>query len=243
MSKRALLLLTMAIALLCLIAGSSGAVTGGTTRVSVDDSGTQANGYSTDPSISADGRFVAFTSDASNLVGSDTNSGADVFVRDRKAGKTQRVSVSGSGSQADGGNVGGDISFCGGYMAFHSSATDLVEDDTNVFWDVFVHERNTTQPYDCVAPSGTVVIDDGKRRTTDRLVTLRLDATDPAFGSGVSSMRVKNEGAAWTAWQDYATSGNWKLTPGADKKTVFVQYRDRLENVSAATSDSITFRR
>ena len=76
--------------------------TGETTRVSVDSSGAQANSYSTNPAISADGRYVAFTSFASNLVAGDTNELTDVFVHDRQTGATTRVSVDSSGVEANG---------------------------------------------------------------------------------------------------------------------------------------------
>jgi hypothetical protein len=68
-----------------------------TTRVPVDRGGQQANGHSVDPAISAHGRFVAFQSDASNLVAGDTNNAWDVFVRDRMAQLTRRVSVGSGG--------------------------------------------------------------------------------------------------------------------------------------------------
>src|SRR5688572_16489772 len=87
-----------AITLLCVIAGSSGAVSGDTTRVTVDDSGAQANRDSAEPSISADGRYVAFESLATNLVPNDTNNGLDVFVHDLTAGTTGRVSLDSSGN-------------------------------------------------------------------------------------------------------------------------------------------------
>src|SRR3990172_3975895 len=70
-----------------------------TTRVSVASDGSQGNNYSDWPSISANGRYVAFASGASNLVSGDTNGYADIFVHDRQTGVTQRVSLSGEGSQ------------------------------------------------------------------------------------------------------------------------------------------------
>ena len=69
-----------------------------------------------------------------------------------------------------------------------------------------------------------------------------MDASDPSPGTGVASMRIKNAGGNWTAWQPYAKSKSWKLTRGAGKKTVYAQYRDAAGNVSAKASDSITYR-
>src|SRR5881397_3991739 len=73
-----------------------------TTRASVDAAGGQANAASTGPSVSSDGRYVAFVSWASNLVAGDTNGARDVFVKDRSTGAITRVSVSGGGAQASG---------------------------------------------------------------------------------------------------------------------------------------------
>src|SRR5207247_971346 len=75
--------------------------TGATTRVSVDSAGTQGDGHSSSPAISADGRFVAFTSHDTNLVTGDTNNSDDVFLRDRQSGTTSRVSVGAGGVQAN----------------------------------------------------------------------------------------------------------------------------------------------
>jgi Tol biopolymer transport system component len=106
--------------------------TAGTTeRVSVDGAGGQANGASYVPSVSADGRYVAFQSAASNLVGGDTNGADDVFVRDRTAGTTIRVSVGAGGVQANGASGSPAMSANGGFVAFDSSASNLVGSDTN----------------------------------------------------------------------------------------------------------------
>ncbi|MEX1193482.1 MAG: calcium-binding protein [Dehalococcoidia bacterium] len=121
--------------------------TGSTERVSVDSAGTQANSYSINPSLSADGRYVAFDSVATNLVTEDDNGKSDVFVHDRQTGATQRVSVDVSGTQGDDGSFQPAISADGRYVAFGSSATNLVPSDTNVSNDVFIHDRQagTTQ--------------------------------------------------------------------------------------------------
>jgi Tol biopolymer transport system component len=121
---------------------------GATTRVSVSSSGGQANGYSEFPAISADGRFVAFQSFASNLVAHDTNQMTDAFVRDLRTGRTTRVSVSSRGAQARC-NTGAcestqpALSAHGRYVAFQSSATNLVRHDTNRLGDVFLRDRRT----------------------------------------------------------------------------------------------------
>ena len=115
--------------------------TGTTRRISVARGGGQANGLSASPSLSADGRFVAFTSEASNLVAGDSNGQTDVFVRDRVAGVTRRVSVGPGGRQANGASSGASISANGRHVGFESSATNLVPGDTNGQTDVFVHDQ------------------------------------------------------------------------------------------------------
>ena len=121
---------------------------GTTERVSVDSAGNQGNSSSAGGSISADGRFVAFSSDSSNLVSGDTNGRTDVFVRDRQAGTTERVSVNSAGNQASGGDsLRPAISADGRFVVFHSGATNLVGSDTNGAIDVFIHnvQTGTTQ--------------------------------------------------------------------------------------------------
>ncbi len=113
-----------------------------TERVSVDSSGAQGNYYSLQCSISADGRFVAFTSESWNLVAGDTNAHEDVFVRDRQNGTTERVNISTGGAQSDGlGLHTVSISADGRFVAFQSMATNLVAGDSNGFEDVFVRDR------------------------------------------------------------------------------------------------------
>ena len=119
-----------------------------------------------------------------------------------------------------------------------TNITNDVADDYAPDWQPV----DNTPPVDTARPAGTVLINGGKLRTASRAVTLRLAATDPAPGSGVTSMRLMNAGSTWTAWQPYAESKGWKLTRGAGKKTVYAQYRDAAGNVSAKASDSITYR-
>jgi len=131
---------------------------GRTERVSVSSSGQQATGPPDDssafawlsdhPSMSADGRYVAFESDAANLVPHDTNGETDVFVRDRLKRTTERVSVTNSGGQASsfvpahsGGSDLPSLSADGRFIVFDSFATDLVSGDTNGRADVFVRDR------------------------------------------------------------------------------------------------------
>ncbi len=122
-------------------------VTGQTTRVSVASDGSQADGPGYSPSISADGRYVAFESDAPNLVPDDMNDEWDVFVRDLVAGQTFRVSVASDGSEADGGSYAPSISGDACFVAFESDAANLVAGDTNMITDVFVRDWCTSQTF------------------------------------------------------------------------------------------------
>ena len=112
-------------------------------RISVPMGGGVANGGSDRPSISADGRYIAFASAATNLVPNDTNGTVDVFVRDRVAGTTKRVSVTSSGAQVSGISRDPDISADGSVIAFVSSAFELVPNDANGAADIFVRDMAT----------------------------------------------------------------------------------------------------
>jgi Tol biopolymer transport system component len=111
-----------------------------TVRASVATSGSEADFPSGAPSLSADGRYAAFESLATNLVPGDTNGVSDIFVRDLVLGTTTRVSVDPAGGEADGPSLRPALSADGSCVAFHSRATNLVAGDTNNEWDVFVRE-------------------------------------------------------------------------------------------------------
>jgi hypothetical protein len=119
--------------------------TNATNRVSVASNGTQAYGSSYTPAISADGRYVAFSSDANNLVPNDTNGWSDIFVHDRDAHHTTKVSVASDGTQGNQSSSWPAISADGRYVAFDSTASTLVANDTNGWSDIFVHDRETGQ--------------------------------------------------------------------------------------------------
>ncbi len=121
--------------------------TGTTERASISSRGEQADLGAFSPSLSADGVRVAFVSLSTNLVPDDRNGFFDVFVRDRLSGVTKRLSVGPSGEEADGDCVSVALSADGHFVAFVSSATNLVADDTNGLPDVFVRDIDgeTTQ--------------------------------------------------------------------------------------------------
>src|SRR5215217_956903 len=149
----------VAMALLCVLAGSSTAASGSTTLVSVDSSGNQANpGFSGESDMSDDGRYVAFISSSSALISGDTNTFRDVFVHDGDADEdgvfdevnepgaisTERVSVASDGTEANADSSAISISANGRYVAFLSAATNLVPNDTSRK-DVFVRDRDADE--------------------------------------------------------------------------------------------------
>lgn len=117
--------------------------TGSVTRISVTNTGRQADGVASFPAISLDGRYVTYTSSAPNLVSGDTNGVGDVFVHDLHTGAVERVSVTSTGAQGNSWSGTSVISGDGRFVAFHSGASNLVAGDTNDIWDVFLHDRRT----------------------------------------------------------------------------------------------------
>ncbi|MGH9038544.1 MAG: TolB family protein [Acidimicrobiia bacterium] len=118
---------------------------GTTTRVSLSGSEAQGDGGSFSPSLSADGRYVAFWSNAANLVGADDNAASDVFVRDLQDGITRRSSVTSDGVEGDGDSSDPSISPDGRWVAYWSAAANLVAGDSNGMRDVFLHDTQTAE--------------------------------------------------------------------------------------------------
>jgi len=179
-----------------------------TTRVSVRSDGTQAiDDHSFDPSISSDGRHVAFDSLANDLIVGDTNDKRDIFVHDRDADgngildeagwgkiRTIRVSVKSDGTQATDGSDNASISSDGRYVTFESAATDLLSSDGNGNDDIFVHDRDA---------DGNGIFDEagpGKVRTT--LVSVKSDGTQ---ANGNSSRPSISSDGRYVAFQSFAT--------------------------------------
>lgn len=156
---------------------------GTTRRVSVSSAGVQANGGSDDPVISGDGRFVAFSSVASNLVGGDTNGVKDIFVHDRTIGTTRRVSVNSSGMEANGASGSPSVSADGRFVAFLSSATNLVGGDTNSDTDIFVRSRATG-----TTGRVSVSVDEDQGNGSSSDPTISADGRVVAFSSQASNL-------------------------------------------------------
>ena len=111
-----------------------------TERLSVDSAGVEGNNASTAPSNSSDGRYVAFESQADNLVAGDVLGFIDIFVRDRQTSTTTRVSVDSGGAEGSGDSNSPSISGDGRHVAFESNANDLVAVDINPLSDLFVRD-------------------------------------------------------------------------------------------------------
>lgn len=141
-----------------------------TSSVTAAISGTKSNGasgiyptYGAESSLSGDGRYVIFQSEASNLVLGDTNGKRDLFIQDRQSGEIARISIGNGGSEADGDTVGGAISEDGNVVAYQSLASNLVPGDTNSGApggggaDIFVYDRvkNETSRVSLVSLTGT----------------------------------------------------------------------------------------
>ena len=116
-----------------------------TGEVTLVSSGSVANGTSFFPSVSSDGRYVAFTSGASNLVSDDTNDAFDIFLYDRDTGETTLVSRTPEGDPGNNHSNFCSISPDGRYVAFTSEASDLVDGDDIASFDVFLLDRDAGQ--------------------------------------------------------------------------------------------------
>jgi Tol biopolymer transport system component len=183
-----------------------------TLRVSVHSSGAQANGYSDQACISGDGRFVAFQSEAPDLVAGDTNAARDVFVRDLQTGTTERVSTTSGGAEGNNDSVRPSITPDGRYVAFDSRASDLVPGDVNGAPDAFLRDRQSS--------------------TTEKVSV----ATGGAGGNGDSYAPTTSDDGRYVAF----LSGSNNLVAGDSNSTydVFVHDRQAVTTVRASVSSS-----
>jgi len=174
--------------LVCLLAAASAGVAA-TERVSVGSDGTQADSFSQAPAVSADGRYVAFVSGASNLgAGLSWNENL-VYVRDRGTGKTECVSVSSDGSPANGGCGDSAISADGRYVAFDSIATNLDPEGMNQTFNVFVHDRSTGKTW-CLNTSPWGTLGNGMSESP----SMSADGRRVAFASNSTGLGVEVTG-------------------------------------------------
>ncbi len=160
-------------------------------RVSVGVGGVQGNWYSERPSLSGDGQIVAFESGASNLVVGDGNRNDDIFVRDRGAAATRRVSIPSMGVEGVGSSRFASVSANGRYVAFHSSDSNFVGGDTNWYTDVYVHDlvAGATSRYS----TGTQGQEPNER---SQYASINSDGSLVAFQSGAWNLVCDDENAS-----------------------------------------------
>jgi Tol biopolymer transport system component len=168
-----------------------------TERVSVATGGAQANDDSNSGFLSDDGRIVAFDSLASNLVEGDHNGKIDVFVRDRQAGTTTRISLGRDGGDANGDSHVTSLSPDGRFVVFQSDASNLVAGDGNGVRDVFVHARQTRTTERASVSSkgvgGDKASGDGAISADGRVVAFFSDADNlvPRDADGIGDVFVR----------------------------------------------------
>ncbi|MBA3742060.1 hypothetical protein [Sporichthya sp.] len=185
--------IVLAGALACALAGTPAAMAAAsahhTLRISDEGGRGEPNHSSFTPSVSRDGRYVAFASEASNLVAGDTNHRRDIFVRDTAAGTTTRVSLSSRGKQANLDSYSPSISDDGRFVVFDSFATNLVPGDLNREGDVFLR--------DLTAGTTTRVsrgLDGTEADASSGFATISGDGRVIAFESAASNLRTGTPG-------------------------------------------------
>lgn len=175
--------------------------------------GTEANNASGLASMTDDARFVAFASNASNLVSNDTNGATDIFLRDRALGTNTLISLSDGGEQANAGSLWSSISGDGRYVAFLSGASNLVTSDGNRWEDVFVRD----------------VIQSSTERVS--VTGNGLEQNGPAKARPVIS-----QGGRFVAFSSLADN----LVPGDTNHAEDIFVRDRLEDTTVLASIGLT---
>ena len=183
---------------------------GETEPVSANSSGDIGNGISSWPDITADGRFVAFISHATNLIESDTNGISDVFLRDMQEGTTTLISQSSMGTIGNGAidsiAVSAEVGYMGPVVAFSSLADNLVPGDTNGTWDIFTRDGAITQRVS-VSSSG-------------------VQANGPSFNPSLS------RDGRYVAFESYASNLVYDDTNG--RADIFVH--DRISDITSRVS-------
>jgi len=158
-------------------------ISGTTRRISVSTSGAQSDGWSSQVSISGDGRLVAFSSYGSNLVPGDSYGTLEVFVHDRQTGTTTLVSVGSRGEKANDACSDPFLSADGRFVAFGSRATNLVSSDTNDSGDIFLHDRQTG-----ITERVSVNSSEEEANKESNLPTVSADGSRVAFTSQASNL-------------------------------------------------------
>jgi Tol biopolymer transport system component len=223
----AVTLLAGSVSALSGVAGAAVGVTG--TRLTLAVGGVEPNGELYDASQSPDGRYVAFTSDATNLVADDTNASLDVFVKDTQTGTITRVSVLPDGTETDADSF--EASLCqDGKMVAFTTDTDLFDEDndTNLSSDVYLANRDADGDgvYDEYAEPGAVTV---------RRMSVAQDGTEPDFGALWGNISGNCE------WVAYVTGDPLLASDQNDIEDIYVRATNPAQNVNrrltAATVD------
>jgi hypothetical protein len=199
-------------------------LTNTTTLISADSVGLPANDYSDRASIDGSGRYVAFSSGASNLVPGDTNSIEDVFVRDAQLGTTSRVSVSTADVQMNGGVLmdrKASTSANARFILFRSDAANLVSGDNNNVQDIFVRDRDV---------DGDGVFDEPGAVSTERISV----SSTGVESNGQSDHHAISEDGSFVTFSSSGTNLVAGDTNGVDD--IFL--RNRLTGVTTRVSIS-----
>lgn len=212
---------------------------GSVENVNVSSTGEPGNGVAGGGSATSDGRFVAFYSFSTNLVPNDTNGHEDIFVRDRKLGITERVSIADDGTQANDWswvNNGSVISEDGRFVVFSSNANNLVPGDIGGD-DVFVYDRQE-QKIECISKLDTTNYSGGAAISADGRYVVFISADDYVTGSGGNvgyQVYVRDRKLGTTALASKSISGGFGngqsvfVTINADgRKVAFVTYASNL---------------
>jgi hypothetical protein len=184
-----------------------------TTRVSEDSAAMEANGFSFSTKASDDGRFVVFTTNATNLFAGDTNAVSDVVLKDRLTGALTCMSCTSAGAPSNGASSGGAISGDGQFVSFQSDATNLVTGDSNALTDVFVRNL-ATAAVELISKTAAGVQTNGNsgqsRLTTDgRYVIFGSTATNLVTGdtNGIGDIFLKDRQTGVVTRESVVTGG------------------------------------
>ncbi len=200
---------------------------GTTVRVSTASDGTQANDYSRRPSISADGRYIAWESLASNLAAGDTNNVADIFIKDTTTGITSHVSMSKLGARGNQPSKDAVVSADGRYVAFASQATNLLLAGTQLAGNRYRVYRKDLQTGDVILVS---VLNNGAEVSGNFAETPAMSA-DARFIAFVGTNSASSPGSLWlrdTLTHQTTLLSDFALRPSLDASGRYIVYTTNL---------------
>jgi Tol biopolymer transport system component len=222
--------------------------TGATTRISTATDGTLGNGSSADPTISADGRYIAYNSSATNLVAGDTNASTDIFLTDTTTGATTRINTATDGTDANSFGFYPAISADGRYVTYHSSATNLVTGDTNGASDIFLTDTTTgVTTRISTATDGTQSNNSSSNATIsadDRYITYYSLASNLVTGdtNGASDIFLTDTTTGATTRISTATDGtqsnNSSIDPAISADGRYITYSSSASNLVTGDTNS-----